>query len=472
MIRKLTLICMCGLTMGAQADSGHAQQLPLCTQTDLLTPVQPSYLKHVTAASGWAANWFMDVTGGATAFVGTPLGCEDLFGRITPSLSVSLGKWLTPTIGTRVSFQGFRFKDCMQATRNYRHLHADLLWNVTGSHYHARDRPWAIVPYAGLGIIRNEDNGNSPFAFSYGLMVRYRLAERLHLTMELGGTTTSDDFDSYSHSDSREFGDNLFGVKAGLSITLGKVGWKRVIDARPYMTRNEQLVDYLSWLQAENAKLSARNSHAALVVAEMKKIIEIEGLLEQYSHLLDTLEKESVADKGGYPKNDYSGLNSLRARMMNNASILTGDSISVKAVDSDAAFKSSCYTSHACDSLLAASYLSSVTDGNCIGSPVYLFFTMGTATLTDSSQLIHLDDVARIVKQYGLAVRVVGAADSATGNPVINDRLSNDRADYILAQLLQRGVDIKCIEKATEGGINKYTPNAANRHTRIELYLR
>lgn len=452
---------MCGLTIGAQADSGHAQQLPLCTQTDLLTPVQPSYLKHVTAASGWAANWFMDVTGGATAFVGTPLGCEDLFGRITPSLSVSLGKWYTPSVGAKVSFQGFRYKDCMLATRDYRHLHADLLWNVTGSHYHARDRPWAIVPYAGLGIIRNEDSGNSPFALSYGLMVRYRLAERLHLTMELGGTTTSDDFDSYSHSDSREFGDNLFSVKAGLSITLGKVGWKRVIDARPYMTRNEQLVDYLSCLQAENAQLATQNSHAAQLMAEMKKIMEIEGLLEQYFHLLDTLEKESVAGKGGYPKNDYSGLNSLRARMMNSTGTLAGDSISVKAVDSDAAFKSSCYTSHACDSLLAASYLSSVTDGNCIGSPVYLFFTMGTATLTDSSQLIHLDDIARIVKQYDLAVRVIGAADSATGNPVINDRLSNERADYILTQLLQRGVDIKCIEKIIEGGINKYTPAAA-----------
>ena len=303
-------------------------------------------------------------------------------------------------------------------------------------------------------------------------MVRYRLAERLHLTMELGGTTTSDDFDSYSHSDSREFGDNLFGVKAGLSITLGKVGWKRVIDARPYMTRNEQLVDYLSCLQAENAKLSARNSHAALVVAEMKKIIEIEGLLEQYCHLLDTLEKESVADKGGYPKNDYSGLNSLRARTMNSTGTLAGDSIAARAVDSDTVFQSSRYMSHGSDSLLTAAYLSSVTNGNCIGSLVYLFFTMGTATLTDSSQLIHLDDIARIVKQYGLAVRVVGAADSATGNPVINDRLSNDRADYILTQLLQRGVDIKYIEKITEGGINRYTPVAANRHTRIELYLR
>lgn len=472
MIRKLTLICMCGLTMGAQADSGHELQLSLCTQTDLLTPVQPSYLKHVTAASGWAANWFMDVTGGATAFVGTPLGCEDLFGRITPSLSVSLGKWFTPAVGAKVSFQGFRYKDCMLATRDYRHLHADLLWNVTGSHYHARDRPWAIVPYAGLGIIRNEDSGNSPFALSYGLMVRYRLAERLHLTMELGGTTTSDDFDSYSHSDSREFGDNLFSVKAGLSITLGKVGWKRVIDARPYMTRNEQLVDYLSCLQAENAKLAAQNSHAAQLMAEMKKIMEIEGLLVRYRHLLDTLEKESVADKGGYPKNDYSGLNSLRARMMNSTGTLAGDSIAVRAVDSDTVFQSSRYMSHGSDSLLAAAYLSSVTNDSCIGSPVYLFFTMGTATLTDSSQLIHLDDIARIVKQYGLAVRVVGAADSATGNPVINDRLSNDRADYILTQLLQRSVDIKCIEKIAEGGINRYTPAAANRHTRIELCLR
>ncbi len=472
MIRKLTLICLCGLTMGVQADSDYEQQLPLCTQTDLLTPVQPSYFKHVTATSGWDANWFMDITGGTAAFVGTPLGCEDLFGRITPSLSVSLGRWFTPAVGARVSFQGFRYKDCMLATRNYRHLHADLLWNVTGSHYHARDRPWAIVPYAGLGIIRNEDSGNSPFALSYGLMVRYRLAERLHLTMELGGTTTSDDFDSYSHSDSREFGDNLFSVKAGLSITLGKVGWKRVIDARSYMTRNEQLVNYLSCLQAENARLSMQNSHAALVMAEMKKIIEIEGLLEQYSYLLDTLEKESVADKGGYPKNDYSGLNSLRARMMNSTGTLSGDSIAARAVDSDTVFQSSRYMSHGSDSLLAAAYLSSVTNGSCIGSPVYLFFTMGTATLTDSSQLIHLDDVARIVKQYGLAVRVVGAADSATGNLVINDRLSNDRADYILTQLLQRGVDIKCIERITEGGINRYTPTAANRHTRIELYLR
>lgn len=80
--------------------------------------------------------------------------------------------------------------------------------------------------------------------------------------------------------------------------------------------------------------------------------------------------------------------------------------------------------------------------------------------------------IARIVKLYGLAVRVIGAADSATGNPVINDRLSNERADYILAQLLQRGVDIKRIEKIIEGGVNKYTPAAANRHTRIELYLR
>lgn len=142
------------------------------------------------------------------------------------------------------------------------------------------------------------------------------------------------------------------------------------------MTRNEQLVDYLSCLQAENAKLFAQNSHAAQLMAEMKKIMEIEGLLVRYRHLLDTLEKEFVADKGGYPKNDYSGLNSLRARMMNSTGTLSGDSIAARAVDSDTVFQSSRYMSHGSDFLLAAAYLSSVTNGSCIGSPVYLFFTM------------------------------------------------------------------------------------------------
>ena len=92
--------------------------------------------------------------------------------------------------------------------------------------------------------------------------------------------------------------------------------------------------------------------------------------------------------------------------------------------------------------------------------------------LTDSSQLINLDEIARVVKEYGLVVKVTGAADSATGNAVINNRLSDNRADYIVRLLEQRGVDNKKILKVSEGGIDRFNPDEANRHTKIELHLK
>lgn len=84
-------------------------------------------------------------------------------------------------------------------------------------------------------MIHNEDNGNCPFAFSYGVMGRYRLSHRLHLTMEVNGTTTFKDFDGCGAS--REFGDNLVSLTAGLSVTLGKSGWKKWWMQNPTFSR-------------------------------------------------------------------------------------------------------------------------------------------------------------------------------------------------------------------------------------------
>lgn len=73
--------------------------------------VQPAYLTDVVSVSTWKDNWFLSVSSGTSAFLGSPLGCEDLFGRMKPILAVAAGKWFTPAIGGRLSYQGFRFKD-------------------------------------------------------------------------------------------------------------------------------------------------------------------------------------------------------------------------------------------------------------------------------------------------------------------------------------------------------------------------
>lgn len=336
---------------------------------------EPTYHKGVLVTSPWNGNWFVSLQGGASAFIGRPIGCADLFDRVQPSLSASVGKWFTPQIGARIGYGGWRFKDCNLTVNDYHHFHADLMYNVLGGLYAKKENPrWGIVPYVGLGMMYNPQNGQKPFAISYGIQGQYRICKRL-------------------------------------------------------------------------------------------------------------------------AANDYSGLNSLRARLKNRRwdgkSPLSNDSLAVcsgianvnvddsgnsNEVQSDNLAKAQELTNMGGDSIATynhSDYLSFINSGNeCIGSPVYFFFELGTAKLTDKSQSVNLDELARVAKKYGLSVTVVGAADAATGTADVNDRLSISRADYITTELVKRGLAVDVITKVGKGGISDYNPTEANRHTKVLLYMK
>ena len=123
------------------------------------------------------------------------------------------------------------------------------------------------------------------------------------------------------------------------------------------------------------------------------------------------------------------------------------------------------------DSLTADSVAFRPAGGECIGAPVYFFFSLNTARLTDPSQLVNLDELVRVATKYGLTVKVTGAADSATGTVGINDALSVSRADYIASELNKRGLPSDRITKTGEGGISDYVPTEANRHSKVELFF-
>lgn len=471
MIKKIVLILPLALSLNAQAGNVHLLDSLVVhhASLEMLEPIEPSYLENITSARIWNGNWFLSISGGASAFVGSPLGCADLFNRIEPTLSVSGGKWFTPAIGGRVSFQGFKLKNSLLHTQSYKSVHADFLWNALSHHYNTRDQPkWKIVPYAGLGIIHNEDNGNSPFAFSYGVMGQYRLSQRIHLNMELGGTTTFKDFDGRGAS--HRFGDNLMSLTAGLSFCIGKVGWKRVEDASPYIRQNEWLIEYTSSLSDCNSLLARQHNEDAASIAELKKILEIEGLLDLYKNHSKNGETENLSKKL-YPKNDYSGLNSLRSRLQGIQwpdNSLNGDSIQGKSLAENYVLgNSSEYRSS------LQGYLTELSKGkSCIGAPIFFFFELGTNHLTNASQLVNLDEIVRIAKQYNLSIRVCGAADSATGTSDVNRNLGASRSEYIYSQLLHRGIDKNRISEVNKGGIDTYTPQEANRHTSVMLFLK
>lgn len=481
MIRRFLLLSVLSLPLMARAynvpvtDTIRWESLP--RWKDLLQPLDPVYLDNVVEVSPWRGNWFVNMSGGVSAFVGSPLGCGDIFDRTKPALSVSVGKWFTPAIGVRAAFQGLQFKDALFESRNFQHLHADLMWNVlAGISYSKDDFRWDLVPYVGLGILHNDELDRQPFAVSYGVQGRYRLTDRLHLTAELGCATTFKDFDGMGAGN--KWGDRMLSLTAGLSYTIGKKGWKRIVDASPYIERNERLTGYAHSLRDENDRFRQRNGMNARIIAELEKILKLEGLLDKYADML-SLMKDSNGEEmtGGYPKNDYSGLNSLRARLRNaqaDKDKHKGDTTFVH--DKDTAYmahdKASVYNNVSnsfCgnDSIASSLFL----DGKYIGPPIYFFFVLNTDRLTDHSQLVNLDGIARIVKKQKLGVQIIGAADSATGNDSINNGLSQKRASYMAGQLQQRGVDATMIETVSAGGIDNYKPVEANRNACVRLLL-
>ena len=412
------MMCLAAMTASAQTAGQSSDSLYIqksYSQEQMLMPVNPTYLKHVSEAANWGRNWFIEAKGGASAFLGTPIGCGDVFDRVTPLLQIGVGKWFTPAIGGRIGFQGLSFKNAEFHTMKYQFVHADFLYNITsGIRQNESGIPlWDVIPFVGVGMIHNSDwinnctcqggsSGSHPFAFTYGVEARYRISDRVHLVGEVSGMLTARNFDGIGTS--TKFGDNMISVSAGLSVTIGKTGWKRVVDATPYIEQNLALQDYIAYMRDRNAHLETR-----LAGNDDGKTI--------------------------YPKNSYSGLNSLRARLsMNGDSLSSSDRLKVS-----------------------------------IGVPVYFFFKLNSDKLVDKSQLVNLDDIAKMAKQENLKIKISGAADSATGTQSGNQDLGKRRAKFIAKALIKRSVDKSQIKAYNLGGIDKYAANEANRFTTVVL---
>ena len=462
-MKKTVLFMMAAsLLVGTATAQTTAEEQEYVFQEQELQPIEPTYLDNVFAANVWDNNWFLSVKGGMSAFTGKPVGHGDFFDRKKPLLNVSVGKWFTPFVGGRLAYQGLQLIDSDIESRSYQNVHADFLYNIAAHFKKSYDElpKWDLIPYAGCGIIRNSYTHQKPFAISYGIIGRYRLADRLHVSAEIGATTTWQDFDGKGAPN--KLGDHLLQASIGLDFTIGKVGWKKVIDPKPYIFQNDLLMDHLGKMKDENFKLNKMHKKDAMALAEMRKILEIEGLLDKYDLAMNT-DGENVKT---HPRNNYSGLNSLRARLRNKG--WNGDEDDYKPVlkeggdDVDSSAEMS-----------PEQYFQVMKDGKIfVGSPIFFFFKLGTDELTERAQIINIKEVASTIKKYGLCARIVGAADSQTGTAYINERLSAKRADYIAKMMREQGVPQDMIQTQYRGGISTYEPQTGNRNTCVMLYFK
>ena len=167
--------------------------------------------------------------------------------------------------------------------------------------------------------------------------------------------------------------------------------------------------------------------------------------------------------------NDYSGLNSLRKRLRDGKNTRTEKD---NQSDKIASWNGNESTAEVGSNGNKNSYADDVINGNAaLGAPIYFFFELGTDNLVEESQLVNIDEIARIAKKYNLRIEITGAADKATGTEMINSNLGSQRAAFIAGCLKERGVLENNIKKISRGGIDDYTPGKANRNTIVRLFL-
>lgn len=386
---KLSFLGLCLAAISAQAQvvfSENEQNYVAnmtTTHSSLVSThaeVQPSFLKASFKLSKIQDNWFASAKMGASTFIGTPQGCSDLLDRVTPSAQFSLGKWHSPYFGTRFGFQGLEMKGADLIKQRYQAYHGDLMLNLSSIHrqdYITMPR-WNFVPYVGAGAIHNKTLRKTAFSLHYGLECNYRFAARLYLTAELGGLSTSKNFDGTGQG--HQLGDHIIHASLGLTVGIGNQGWeKKKLKSMPYYTPME------------------------------------------------------TRENSSYPKNDYRGLRQLKERMN---SVTNSES---------------------------------VTLAEGFDAPILFFFKINTTHLIDTQQKVNIAEIAAAVKEYDLKVKIIGAADSRTGSPSFNRKLSVKRAKYIAKLLMQAGVPKEKMSGISQGGIDIYQPYTANRHTCVIL---
>lgn len=236
-------------------------------------------------------NWFISAGGGAQVYFGQSDGHGSFGKRIAPALDVSLGKWITPSVGVRFQYSGLQAKGWSYGLLPYSegnadsegyykekfntmNLHADFLWNISNAIGGERDRFWNVSPFAGMGWARSSGNGTNKdeLAVTVGLLHNWRLSDAVDMNIEMKSMFVNQRFAFNKRNNGV---DALASVTVGLTYKFPARGFQRASDLI-VVEDNTRYVEQIAALEGMLAK------------AEQKRL----SLLQQLEDRNDELTEE------------------------------------------------------------------------------------------------------------------------------------------------------------------------------------
>lgn len=249
----------------------------VCAQAQDIVPTK----RLSVATNSFWSNWFVGAGLQASAAYTSEEAAGVKFNpfsntRASIGFNVALGKWFTPSIGLRTQFNGISMK-AVQTKDLHRHftyfnLHEDLLLNLSNLFcgYNAR-RVWNVVPWGGVGYMRNATRNTNDVSFNFGVINKWRLASRLSLALDIYVTAARGKLDernvqyndNWAHHKvgALRHWDKQLSVSLSLTYHIGKHRWDYTPDVQALSDMNREQLEALQTtideLQAENERLYA-----------------------------------------------------------------------------------------------------------------------------------------------------------------------------------------------------------------------
>lgn len=226
-------------------------------------------------------NWFISFGGGVNVLYGEEDSHASISYRMAPAIDLSIGKWISPTIGFRAQYAGLSAKGVTLNNAlsryiegasseysgyydekfNFVNLHGDFLWNISNSFggYNA-ERIWDFVPFIGAGYAKSSKDGVNPVfkevGFNIGVLNTLRLSNALDLNIELRVFLVNGRFDGYKVGQGIE---EIPSVTVGFGYNFAKRDFSKpspsiIPDYSPY---TKKIVELEARLADQQMKMSS-----------------------------------------------------------------------------------------------------------------------------------------------------------------------------------------------------------------------
>ncbi len=214
--------------------------------------------KHSVSTNSFWSNWFVSLGADFNAHYSSQEQNVSLnpFSdkRATIGFDVAVGKWFTPGIGLRTKFHGLRGKT-VNSERNHplyngMNVHEDVLFNLTNMLCgYKPERLYNLIPYVGLGVADNFDEGDPSFTYNVGILNNFNVGKRVALFVDIFAYGANGGLDGIGPNDARlwkrRHSDSVWGVSAGITYNLNKRTWSKTPDVDALMALNRIQVEDL-----------------------------------------------------------------------------------------------------------------------------------------------------------------------------------------------------------------------------------